>query len=307
MRAMILAFCCCLSFVSMARAQLLNIASAGLWTASSGEASGGRVCQVQGASIPSASSSLSAGTIMISAISTNPKIISLYLRENFSQPQQGQNVNLLFEFDGYPNQYLSAQWMGYFLYVNMDSDRLVPFMHGFTAGRFMKVSIVGDDNHNLYFTLLGTTKTINAMSDCTKLAGFTELPRPFVPLEVTQGPLPAVPQPFIPVPAPTSNTPPVAFKEATPEILPAARRDDKCLNQDNAKMVMKNVDAMNYAKSRELQVVDIEEFHEISNPDPKAILTCHGVFIFNNGPKISATFISKTNVAGDSISSFTPD
>ena len=72
-------------------------------------------------------------------------------------------------------------------------------------------------------------------------------------------------------------------------------------------MIMQSVEGMTYAKNRNLEVVDIEGLREFANNDPKALLSCRGVFVFTSGPRIPAAFIRKTNVAGDIIYSFSPE
>jgi hypothetical protein len=192
---------------SSAKAELSTVANSGIWSTVGGEVNGIKVCEVLGSVDFLAEGIQHSEILSLEAMSNNPHYVRLNLQNGAYNFRDGSRLTIDIRFDGGVSEELSAISRGPVISTDMGSAQLIPWMHGFTAGRNMTVSVQGDASHFLSFSLVGTTTAINAMSDCTKLAGFMELPRPFTPPDAALT-TPQTQMAFTASPAPTGPSSP---------------------------------------------------------------------------------------------------
>jgi hypothetical protein len=191
---LVVAFACC-SLTARAEERYKTILTSGEWSAQALEEKNGvKTCDV----IAMKLESMPWGSLVffsVSAVSDQPTIIKFAISIPKLAFSPREKPVLVFRFDGKTEMLVPAVIDGPNIAAQVVSDTLIPWMHAFTAGQRLSVSLQGRPDDAISFSLAGTTTTINAMSDCTKNAGFKSLPLPFT-RGVTAGGAAAAPPPF---------------------------------------------------------------------------------------------------------------
>lgn len=77
--------------------------------------------------------------------------------------------------------------------------------------------------------------------------------------------------------------------------------DNRCKDPDVARMIMAEFGRFKGLAEEDVQAVDIEHLTTIDFDAQSSVMSCHGVFVLNDGRKLIGTFTVRRNVAGDLI------
>ena len=82
---------------------------------------------------------------------------------------------------------------------------------------------------------------------------------------------------------------------------------NRCAKPDYARILMTQMDSFATFKNRNMSFIDIEHLTTIRFGPETLEMTCHGTFVSDNGQRLTGTFATRKNIAGDPIHSWTMD
>lgn len=161
-------------------AELTSLSNAGIWTAYSGDAGGTKTCTVRGSVRVLAGGIWHHANLTLRAIRSDPATIEMAVENSQWAFAAGRPIRLTLQFNPGGTQQLHGVAKGTAIQAYLISEQLVPWLHGFTAGRKLSVRQNDDEASVVSFPLSGTARAVNAMGDCIQAAGFIRPPKPFV-------------------------------------------------------------------------------------------------------------------------------
>ena len=83
--------------------------------------------------------------------------------------------------------------------------------------------------------------------------------------------------------------------------------DNVCARPDVAETMLGGINDLMRDAGKRFQVIDAEHLTTRSFNPSRSAMSCHGIFVQSNGPRVAGTFSTRLNVAGHALISFSPD